>query len=92
MNVWHTFCNSSESNHRAFSVRMFQNQSLRFYLQKLEDVETLSDIVDNENAVDDLSDDDTKEPRLVLPKLKEDKNVRKVSQKSKYSTWNKTKS
>lgn len=39
----------------------------------MEEVETLSDIADNENAVDDLSDDETKEARLILPKLKPDK-------------------
>lgn len=46
----------------------------------MEDVETLSDIADIENAVDDLSDDETKEPRLILPNLKEGKkDKRKVS-------------
>ena len=47
----------------------------------MEDVETLSDIADNENAVDDLSDDETKEPRLILPNLNPKKDKRKVSPK-----------
>jgi len=45
--------------------------------QPLDQVETLSDIADVENAVDDLSDDD-KDPRLILPKLKPNK-AKKVS-------------
>ncbi|KAL4230764.1 hypothetical protein ACF0H5_011139 [Mactra antiquata] len=52
--------------------------------KKLEDVETLSDIVDNENAVDGLSDDE-KEPRLILPNLKSEKKNRKKRQKDRYS-------
>ena len=45
--------------------------------QTLEEVETLSDIPDNDLGVDDLSDD---EPRLRLPNLKPiKKDKRKVS-------------
>ena len=50
-----------------------------FTSQKVEDVDTLSDIVDFEMGVDDLSDED-KEPRLKLPNLRPPKKEkRKVS-------------
>lgn len=59
---------------------LYEDIFIFFFLQPLEQVETLSDIVDNENAVDDLSDDETKEPRLILPKLRPDKkDKRRVS-------------
>ena len=47
-----------------------------FFGQALEDIDTLSDIVDNEMGVNDLSDEE-KEPRLKLPNLNPQKKEKK---------------
>ena len=46
------------------------------FTQALEDIDTLSDILDNELGVNDLSDEE-KEPRLKLPNLNPKKPERK---------------